>query len=68
MNDNVPVFVSLPYYAAVQVDAEPGSGIFRASAVDQDSGLNGEVTYSLKEQHSNFQVTSCCFRKKGILL
>lgn len=60
MNDNAPVFVSLPYYAAVQVDAEPGSAIFRVSAVDRDSGLNGEVTYSLKEQHRNFQVI--CFR------
>lgn len=56
VNDNVPEFVNLPYYAAVQVEAEPGSAIFRVSAIDQDSGLNGEVTYSLKEQHRNFQV------------
>lgn len=61
MNDNAPVFVSLPYYAAVQVDAEPGSAIFRVSAVDRDNGLNGEVTYSLKEQHRNFQVICCRF-------
>ncbi|XP_076607153.1 protocadherin Fat 3 [Chaetodon auriga] len=56
VNDNAPEFVNLPYYAAVQVEAEPGSAIFRVSAVDQDYGLNGEVTYSLKEQHRNFQV------------
>lgn len=68
VNDNAPVFVSLPYYAAVQVDAEPGSAIFRVSAVDRDSGLNGEVTYSLKEQHRNFQVICCRFhtRKRGL--
>lgn len=58
MNDNAPQFVNLPYYAAVQVEAEPGSAIFRVSAVDQDYGLNRDVTYSLKEQHRNFQVTS----------
>lgn len=56
MNDNAPEFVNLPYYAAAQVEAEPGSVIFRASAVDRDFGLNGEVTYSLKAPHSNFEV------------
>lgn len=63
MNDNAPEFVNLPYYAAVQVEAEPGSAIFSVSAVDQDYGQNGEVTYSLKKQHRNFQVISriSCF-------
>ncbi|XP_037604589.1 protocadherin Fat 3 [Sebastes umbrosus] len=56
VNDNAPEFVNLPYYAAVQVEAEPGSAIFSVSAIDQDYGLNGEVTFSLKEQHRNFQV------------
>ncbi|XP_033996219.1 protocadherin Fat 3 [Trematomus bernacchii] len=56
VNDNAPEFVNLPYYAAVQVEAEPGSAIFRVSATDLDYGLNGEVTYSLKKQHRNFQV------------
>ncbi|KAE8287468.1 Protocadherin Fat 3 FAT tumor suppressor-like protein 3 Precursor [Larimichthys crocea] len=58
VNDNSPEFVNLPYYAAVQVEAEPGSAIFRVSAIDQDSKLNGEVTYSLKQQHRNFQLNS----------
>ncbi|CAG5873449.1 unnamed protein product [Menidia menidia] len=56
MNDNAPEFVNLPYYAAAQVEAEPGSAIFSVSAVDQDYGSNGEVTYSLKTQHRNFEV------------
>uniref|UniRef100_A0A8C2Z7U2 FAT atypical cadherin 3 n=1 Tax=Cyclopterus lumpus TaxID=8103 RepID=A0A8C2Z7U2_CYCLU len=56
VNDNAPEFVNLPYYAAVQVEAEPGSAIFRVSAIDQDYGLNGEVIYSLKDQHRNFLV------------
>lgn len=56
VNDNAPEFVNLPYYAAVQVDAEPESSIFKVSAVDRDAGVNGEVSYSLKQQHRNFQV------------
>uniref|UniRef100_A0A3Q1EEG5 FAT atypical cadherin 3b n=1 Tax=Acanthochromis polyacanthus TaxID=80966 RepID=A0A3Q1EEG5_9TELE len=36
VNDNTPEFVNLPYYAVVQVEAEPGSAIFRVSATDQD--------------------------------
>lgn len=72
MNDNAPEFVNLPYYAAVQVEADPGSAIFRVSATDRDDGLNGEVTYSLKEQHRNFQVKpssfSCCIAPVMIFL
>ncbi|CAG00464.1 unnamed protein product, partial [Tetraodon nigroviridis] len=56
VNDNAPEFVNLPYYAAVQVDAEPESAIFKVSAVDRDTGVNGEVSYSLKQQHRNFQM------------
>ncbi|RVE63928.1 hypothetical protein OJAV_G00140990 [Oryzias javanicus] len=56
VNDNVPEFVNLPYYAAVQVEAVPGSVIFRVSAVDRDYGPNGEVTYSLKMQQRNFEI------------
>uniref|UniRef100_A0A3B4ZIB6 Protocadherin Fat 3-like n=1 Tax=Stegastes partitus TaxID=144197 RepID=A0A3B4ZIB6_9TELE len=56
VNDNTPEFVNLPYYAVVQVEAEPGSAIFMVSAIDQDFGMNGDVTYSLKEEHRNFQV------------
>ncbi|KAM4544779.1 protocadherin Fat 3 [Odontesthes bonariensis] len=56
VNDNAPEFVNLPYYAAVQVEAEPGSAVFRVSTVDQDYGPNGKVTYSLKTQHRNFEV------------
>lgn len=55
-NDNVPVFVGLPYYAAVQVDAKPGSLICRVMAVDKDKGLNGEVSYSLKNDYGHFEI------------
>lgn len=61
VNDNAPEFVNLPYYAVVQVEAEQGSAIFRVSADDRDYGLNGEVTYSLKEKHRHFQVRATKF-------
>ncbi|XP_039647038.1 protocadherin Fat 3a isoform X5 [Perca fluviatilis] len=56
INDNTPVFVGLPYYAAVQVEAEPGSPIFRVMAVDSDKGINGEVSYYLKDDHGHFEI------------
>ncbi|KAF7206514.1 protocadherin Fat 3-like [Nothobranchius furzeri] len=58
INDNAPEFVNLPYYAAVQVEADAGSVIFRVSAVDRDRGLNGDVTYALKLQHRNFEANA----------
>ncbi|KAM9852765.1 protocadherin Fat 3a isoform 2-T2 [Aulostomus maculatus] len=56
INDNAPVFVGLPYYAAVQVEAEPGSHIFRVMTVDGDKGINGEVSYYLKDDHGHFEI------------
>lgn len=56
INDNVPVFVGLPYYAAVQVEAKPGSNIFRVMAIDGDKGINGKVSYYLKEDHGHFDI------------
>nr|XP_033804886.1 protocadherin Fat 3 isoform X2 [Geotrypetes seraphini] len=56
VNDNAPVFVGLPYYAAVQVDAEPGTLIYRVTAIDKDKGTNGELTYSLDEDYGHFEI------------
>ncbi|XP_050003178.1 protocadherin Fat 1 isoform X3 [Alexandromys fortis] len=55
-NDNAPVFVNLPYYAVVKVDAEVGHVIRYVTAIDRDSGRNGEVHYYLKEHHEHFQI------------
>uniref|UniRef100_A0A8C5V9H3 FAT atypical cadherin 1 n=1 Tax=Microcebus murinus TaxID=30608 RepID=A0A8C5V9H3_MICMU len=55
-NDNAPVFVNLPYYAVVKVDTEVGHVIRYVTAVDRDSGRNGEVHYYLKEHHEHFQI------------
>ncbi|MEQ2204418.1 bahd acyltransferase, partial [Xenoophorus captivus] len=56
INDNAPVFVGLPYYAAVQVEAELGLPIFKVSAVDSDKGINGEVSYFLKDENGHFKI------------
>ncbi|KYO28521.1 hypothetical protein Y1Q_0005325 [Alligator mississippiensis] len=56
INDNAPVFVGLPYYAAVQVDAEPGTLIYRVTAIDKDKGANGEVSYLIKEDYGHFEI------------
>ncbi|KAA0703962.1 Protocadherin Fat 3 FAT tumor suppressor -like protein 3 [Triplophysa tibetana] len=58
VNDNAPDFVGLPYYAAVQVDAEPGSSVFKVSATDLDKGINGALYYELREEHPHFEVNS----------
>ncbi|XP_066592660.1 fat-like cadherin-related tumor suppressor homolog isoform X2 [Prorops nasuta] len=49
INDNCPMFVNLPYYAVVSVDAQKGDVITKVHAVDMDSGENGEVRYELKK-------------------
>ncbi|KAB5550105.1 hypothetical protein PHYPO_G00049870 [Pangasianodon hypophthalmus] len=56
VNDNAPIFVGLPYYAAVQVEAEPGVSIFRVTAIDSDKGPNGEVSYFLQDELGHFEM------------
>lgn len=51
INDNCPIFVNLPYYAIVSVDAERGSLITKVHALDADSFENGEVRYEMKRGH-----------------
>ncbi|XP_041440520.1 protocadherin Fat 3 isoform X2 [Xenopus laevis] len=56
INDNAPVFVGLPYYAAVQVDAEPGTLIYKVNAIDKDKGRNGELTFFLQDDYGHFEI------------
>ncbi|XP_077154662.1 protocadherin Fat 3 isoform X5 [Ranitomeya variabilis] len=56
INDNPPVFVGLPYYAAVQVDAEPGTLIYKVTAIDKDKGKNGELSFFLEDDYGHFEI------------
>lgn len=56
VNDNPPVFIGLPYYAAVRLDAERGSHIIQINATDQDKGVNSQVSYYLKDEYQYFEV------------
>uniref|UniRef100_A0AAY4AYK1 FAT atypical cadherin 1 n=1 Tax=Denticeps clupeoides TaxID=299321 RepID=A0AAY4AYK1_9TELE len=57
VNDNPPVFVSLPYHALVQMDAEVGQVVRLVTAVDRDISRSAEIEYLLPD-HDYFQVTS----------
>ncbi|XP_044007072.1 fat-like cadherin-related tumor suppressor homolog isoform X2 [Aphidius gifuensis] len=65
INDNCPIFVNLPYYAVVSVDAQKGSLVTKVHAIDMDSGDNGEVTYELKKGNGELFKVS---RKNGEIL
>ena len=47
-NDNVPQFVNTPYMLVLN-ESELISNVLAVSAVDADSGTNGEVTYSVRD-------------------
>ena len=53
VNDNAPQFLGLPYFASVQVDSRVGTPVVEVVAVDDDEGINGDVTYRLKGRYSN---------------
>nr|XP_033783424.1 protocadherin Fat 2 [Geotrypetes seraphini]XP_033783425.1 protocadherin Fat 2 [Geotrypetes seraphini]XP_033783426.1 protocadherin Fat 2 [Geotrypetes seraphini] len=58
INDNPPVFESLPYYASVQEDAEPGDVMFQVSATDRDIGNYAAITFSFAEDYTYFWIDS----------
>ncbi len=47
INDNAPIFVGRPYHALLPADAEKDSVVIRVSAVDADTGTNGDIYYQL---------------------
>ncbi|KAJ8667841.1 hypothetical protein QAD02_009504, partial [Eretmocerus hayati] len=62
INDNCPIFVNLPYYAVVSVDAQRDEVIMKVHAIDLDNGDNGEVRYELKKGNGELFKVS---RKNG---
>lgn len=51
INDNCPMFVNLPYYAVVSIDANKGDVITKVHAIDLDKGENGVDRYELVRGH-----------------
>ncbi|GFR97028.1 fat cadherin, partial [Elysia marginata] len=48
-NDNLPMFVNLPYHCTVSGEAKQGKVIQKVQAVDPDLGENGRVSYRLAD-------------------
>ncbi|KAK6637236.1 hypothetical protein RUM44_007650 [Polyplax serrata] len=46
-NDNAPIFIQMPYSATIREDAQIGDKILQVTANDLDSGLNGQISYSI---------------------
>ncbi|XP_047672539.1 protocadherin Fat 1a isoform X2 [Tachysurus fulvidraco] len=58
VNDNPPMFVSLPYHALVQKDAEVGHVIRQVTAMDSDTGHNADIRYHLQELNEYIQISA----------
>ncbi|XP_019738894.1 protocadherin-15-like isoform X3 [Hippocampus comes] len=46
-NDNTPTFANLSYHVHVYTDAAPGQTVLQLSAMDEDEGPNGRVSYRM---------------------
>ncbi|GIX90248.1 protocadherin Fat 3 [Caerostris extrusa] len=49
VNDNPPIFVNLPYYSVVPMEAQKGYIVRKVHAIDLDLGKNSQVHYELVE-------------------
>ncbi|XP_076315436.1 fat-like cadherin-related tumor suppressor homolog [Tachypleus tridentatus] len=59
VNDNAPIFVNLPYYSVVPIEAQPGDLIRKVQAIDLDMDLNGYIHYELvKGEKDLFSIDS----------
>nr|ACI49172.1 hypothetical protein Csp3_JD01.004 [Caenorhabditis angaria] len=56
LNDEIPMFVSLPYDVSVSMDAKIGDEIIVVRAIDKDEGLNGQIKYSSSNIPPQFSI------------
>uniref|UniRef100_A0A8B9LAB3 FAT atypical cadherin 1b n=1 Tax=Astyanax mexicanus TaxID=7994 RepID=A0A8B9LAB3_ASTMX len=56
VNDNSPQFDSLPYQSFILENLPGGTSVVQVRATDLDSGLNGQVTYSLDRNQESPEV------------
>ncbi|XP_046505222.1 protocadherin gamma-B2-like, partial [Equus quagga] len=47
-NDNPPVFSQNVYKVSLRENLPPGTSVLKVTAIDQDEGINAEITYSFK--------------------
>ena len=57
-NDNTPQFVIAPIFSGTIVENTPPQVIVTVTAIDADSGMNANVTYSFAEPNSYFSIHS----------
>uniref|UniRef100_K7FLZ5 FAT atypical cadherin 2 n=1 Tax=Pelodiscus sinensis TaxID=13735 RepID=K7FLZ5_PELSI len=55
VNDNKPVFEADPYRAFVTENMPSGTTVIQVTANDQDTGSDGQVTYSLEAEPGNIR-------------
>ncbi|XP_028574146.2 protocadherin Fat 2 [Podarcis muralis] len=55
VNDNKPIFEADPYRAFVMENMPPGTTVIQVTANDQDTGSDGQVSYSLGSEPSNIR-------------
>uniref|UniRef100_A0A8C6IVV0 Uncharacterized protein n=1 Tax=Melopsittacus undulatus TaxID=13146 RepID=A0A8C6IVV0_MELUD len=55
VNDNRPVFEADPYKAFVMENMPSGTTVIQVTAIDQDMGSDGQVTYSLEAESGNLR-------------
>ncbi|NXT95906.1 FAT2 protein, partial [Anhinga rufa] len=55
VNDNRPVFEADPYKAFVMENMPSGTTVIQVTANDQDTGSDGQVTYSLEAESGNLR-------------
>ena len=53
LNDNPPSFGQQRYFASVPENVTIGTGVLTVSASDPDSGVNGQVTYTINRRQSD---------------
>lgn len=53
VNDNPPVFAESAYSAIIPENATVGTPILKVSAIDVDSGDNGQIEYSINRRQSD---------------
>ncbi|KAF7478164.1 protocadherin gamma-A8-like [Marmota monax] len=57
-NDNPPVFNQEVYRVSLRENVPPGTAVLQVSAIDQDEGINSEITYSFYRTGQVFSINS----------